>query len=98
MGQSVRPLSCTKTMYAFQERPENFSGWLAPCPGSVFQQNHLLCLTPILLLTCKIRKPDPAVSLRWPSPPPQISQYESLTPSLHCDTKPPLTPSLHQAS
>src|SRR6266508_1092293 len=38
MGQSVRPLSCTKTMYAFQERPENFSGWLAPCPGSAAAQ------------------------------------------------------------
>src|SRR6266545_1408869 len=40
MGQSVRPLSCTKTMYAFQERPENFSGWLAPCPGSAAAQRN----------------------------------------------------------
>ena len=40
MGQSVRPLSCTETMYAFQERPENFSDWLAPRSGSAAAQRN----------------------------------------------------------
>ena len=40
MGQSMRPLSCTKAVYAFQERTENFGRWAAPRPGAAAAQRN----------------------------------------------------------
>jgi len=40
MGQSMRPLSCTKAVYAFQERTENFSRWVAPRSGAAAAQRN----------------------------------------------------------
>jgi len=40
MGQSMRPLSCTKTVYTFQERTENFSGRGAPRSGRAAAQRN----------------------------------------------------------
>ena len=40
MGQSMRPLSCAKTVYTFQERAENFSGRGAPRFGRAAAQRN----------------------------------------------------------